>query len=281
MEMNLWSSPIHWTTRVSFLPRGFPPLSIPSLPQISASGWKASGQAGAGEAQISSSRSCRGKHLHRCGGVGVGVLRAGKGEQGDKHIRSATLNEAGPQRLRPHSSADSVAICSGQRPVGWVGELVALHASHSPGPSQSPLTNQPHKVTLESVTLQTKNWDRENLRCLSKVILSEQEAPSIPSFSSSQPSPFLLLECGFLPNRAKCLSSSIIILFIQCNQDKFYDKKVSPQGQGPWSWQFSGKQSWNIPCDNTERQGHTPRTLSWAVASSRFMMYDQGENAMP
>ena len=130
MEMNLWSSPIHWTTRVSFLPRGFPPLSIPSLPQISASGWKASGQAGAGEAQISSSRSCRGKHLHRCGGVGVGVLRAGKGEQGDKHIRSATLNEAGPQRLRPHSSADSVAICSGQRPVGWVGELVANFKFH-------------------------------------------------------------------------------------------------------------------------------------------------------
>lgn len=173
----------------------------------------------------------------------------GRKRAAGKHIRSATLNEASPQGLHPHSSADSAAICSGQRPVGWVGELVALQAS--------PLTNQPHKVTLESVTLQMNNWDGETFRCLSKVTLSEWEAPSIPSFSSSQPSPFLLLECGFLPNRAKCLSSGIIILFIQCNRDKFYDKKVSPQGQGPWSWQFSGKQSWNIPCDIRGSQGHT------------------------
>lgn len=153
VEMSLWPSPIHWTTRVFFLPRGFPPLSIPSLPQMSASGWKASGHAGAGEAQISGSRSCRRKHLHRCGCVGAGVLRAGKGQQGDKQVRSAKLNEVGPQGLCPHSSADSVAICSGQRPVGWVGELAAPQASHSPGPSQSLLTNQPHEVTLESVTL--------------------------------------------------------------------------------------------------------------------------------
>ena len=82
VEMSLWPSPIHWTTRVFLLPQGFPPLFIPSLPQMSASGCKAAEQAGAEEAQISGSRSCRGKHLHRCGCVGAGVLRAGKGQQG-------------------------------------------------------------------------------------------------------------------------------------------------------------------------------------------------------
>lgn len=81
VEMRVWPSSIHWTTKVSFLPCGFPPLSIPSLPQMSAAGWKASGQAGAGETQISGSQSCREKHLHRCGCVGGGVLRAGKGQQ--------------------------------------------------------------------------------------------------------------------------------------------------------------------------------------------------------
>ena len=130
-----------------------------------------------------------------------------------------------------------------------------------------------------------KNRDGENLRCLSKVTLSEREAPSTPSFSSSQPIPFLLLECGFLPNRAKCLSSGIIILFIQCNQDKFYDKKVSPQGQGPWSWQFSEKQSWNIPCDIRGSQGHTLKRYlgQWLLHASWCMtrVRTQGRRRAP
>lgn len=54
-------------------------------------------------------------------GVGVHVLRADKGKQGGKYIRSAALNAVGPQRLCPRSSADFVAISSGQRPVRWVG----------------------------------------------------------------------------------------------------------------------------------------------------------------
>lgn len=76
------------------------------------------------------------------------------------------------------------------------------------GPSQSTLTNGPHEVTLESVTLQMKKQDGDDLSCLSEVTPPEGKALRVPSFSSS-PLYFLPLECGLPPDGAKHLSSSI------------------------------------------------------------------------
>ena len=76
--------PVHWATTVSFFPRSFPPLSTPSLPWASCSGWEGwtLGRLGLQKLRPPAQRLAGPAEESTSTGVGVGVhvLRADKGK---------------------------------------------------------------------------------------------------------------------------------------------------------------------------------------------------------